>query len=123
MGITYTIDKNRDVIIEVWDGEITANDLREYWINYMADPDVMKCRRTLVDLRKAIISIRGNELASLIELIVIPKLGQLKWKSALLVEAPIQMGVSRQYNVFAELYSKDEIFHDYDSALKWLLQQ
>ncbi len=123
MGITYSIDKNLDVIFEVWDGEIIANDLREYWINYLANPDVMKCRRTLVDLRKSIVKIKGDELASLIESIVIPKLGKLKWKSALLVEAPIQIGISRQYNVFAELYSKDEIFHDYDSALKWLLQQ
>lgn len=123
MGITYTIDKKIDVITEVWNGEITANDLREYWIKYLADPDVMKCRRTLVDLRQSIIEIKGDEMAGLIQSIVIPKLEQLKWKTAILVESPIQMGVSRQYNVFAELYSKDKIFQDYDSALKWLLRQ
>ena len=42
------------------------------------------------------------------------------WKSALLVEGPRQFGLTRQYQVFAESYSKDAIFHDADSALEWL---
>lgn len=111
------------MIYEVWNGEITAKDLKEYWVKYLSDPNVMICRRTLVDLRKSIIKFNGGELTNLIETFVIPRLGQLKWKSAILVAAPLQVGIARQYNVFADYYSVDQIFHDYDTALKWLLQK
>ena len=67
MPITYTIDREQTLINEVWTGEIQAQDLAEYWTQYLRDPEVMTIRRTLVDLRNASILFRGSDLDRLID--------------------------------------------------------
>jgi phage gp36-like protein len=121
--ISYSVDNALGVIFEVWHGEITASDLRRHWEDYLSDPTVLALRRTLVDLRAATIRFTGNELSNLISYLVIPVLKGQDWLTAILVEQPVQFGVSRQYQVFAERYSTDSIFHDYDEALLWLRRQ
>lgn len=123
MPISYTIDRAAGVILEVWQGEVTAADLRRYWNAYLADPDVLALRRTLVDLRRADIRFSGGELSDLVSVVVIPALKGRDWKTAIVVERQVQFGVSRQYHVFAQCYSRDSIFYDYDDALRWLGRQ
>jgi hypothetical protein len=118
--ISYVIDRQAGVIIETWRGDVSIGDLRQYWQGYLADPEVMALRKTLVDLRASNILFIGTQLSDLISVVVVPKLKGRTWKSALLVERPLQFGVSRQYHVFAEQYSSDSIFHDFDKALAWL---
>ena len=77
----------------------------------------------MVDLRAAEIRFAGQQLDDLVQALVVPKLNGLNWTTALVVNAPIQYGVSRQYQVFAERYSKDSIFNDYNEAEAWLLKQ
>jgi hypothetical protein len=90
---------------------------------YLADLEVINCRRTLVDLRHAIILFTGAELAILVHTIVLPALHDNKWVSALLIERAAHYGTSRQYQVFAEHYSSDSIFSDWNTAIDWLVQQ
>lgn len=123
MPITYSIDQAAGVIFEVWEGDVSADDLRQYWERYLADPDVLALRRTLVDLRGANLNFSGEDLSYLISKVVLPVLNGLDWKTALVVGKPVQYGVSRQYQVFAERYSRDAIFEDSDVALQWLKQQ
>lgn len=123
MPITYTIDTGRDIILETWSGTISASDLAAYWRGYLLDPEVMKCRRTLVDMRGAAIEFTGEQLSDLVHTIVLPTLGGLKWATAVLVAAPAQFGTVRQYQVFAESYSWDSIFSDEKSAVDWLERQ
>lgn len=118
--ISYSIDPVQGVIFEVWHGDVTALDLGTYWRRYLEDPQVLAIRRTLVDLRGANLMFTGKELESLVSSIVIPTLKGLDWTTALVVGRPDQFGVSRQYQVFAEWYSKDCIFFDRESALQWL---
>jgi hypothetical protein len=118
--ITYSIDRRLGIIVEVWRGEVTASDLRRYWIAYLADPEVMRLRRTLVDLRRCNIRFTGAELSDLVASVVMPLLQGRDWTTAIVVDQPVQFGVSRQYQVFAEQYSQDCIFHDYDTAIEWL---
>ncbi len=120
MPITYSIDNSLGVIFEVWRGHITVESLGEYWKAYLANPDVMKCRRTLADIRESEIAFTGAEISNAITSIVVPRLGGKTWRTAILVAAPVQFGISRQYQAFAELYSEDSIFYNYDSALDWL---
>jgi hypothetical protein len=122
MTIEYTIDHERKVILETWLGTTTASELASYWRRILVDPEVLAIRRTLVDLRGASIEFTGLELASMVESIVIPMLGGKTWRSALLIEKPVQFGTSRQYQVFAENYSQDAIFHDPEAAMRWLLR-
>jgi hypothetical protein len=121
--ISYSIDNSLGVIFEVWSGDITAANLGLYWKTYLANPDVLALRRTVVDLRSANIRFGGNELSALVSDVVIPTLNGRDWKTALVVDRLVQFGVSRQYQAFAESYSTDSIFHDYDEALRWLLEQ
>jgi hypothetical protein len=122
MPITYSIDSQRDVIFELWSGDVSAVDLGEYWKRFLADPRVMACRKTLVDLRGCNICFTGAELSHLVETIVLPILGDQDWTTAIVVESRVQYGVARQYHVFAEHYSRDAIFFEPDAALAWLLR-
>jgi len=121
MPISYSIDAQLGVIVETWVGNVSAGDLAEYWKNYLANPKVLALRRTLVDLRQANPTFTGRELSDLISSIVDPILQGREWKTAILVDKPVQLGISHQYHVFAEHYSHDAIFSDPASALAWLV--
>ena len=95
MPITYRLDHARRIIVETWSGAVNEAELATHWRGYLADPDVMHCRRTLVDLREAEIAFTGSELAGLVHRIVAPVLGDRKWVSAILVASPLQYGSAR----------------------------
>ena len=123
MTIDYRLDPCNTYITETWRGSVSAADLREHWEHYLRDVRVLNLRRTLVDLRDASLSFTGEELAALVRSIVVPLLGGRDWITAIVVARPSQFGVSRQYHVFAELFSQDSIFYDIDTARSWLLAQ
>ncbi|HWA10884.1 MAG TPA: hypothetical protein VG838_15700 [Opitutaceae bacterium] len=120
MPITYTIDREKRLIHETWTGEIRAADLAAYWKRYLADPEVLEIRRTIVDLRGCVIRFRGADMDSLIQTVVLPVLKDRKWTTAIVVGEPAQFGVSRQYQVFADRYSEDSIFGNMADAEKWI---
>ena len=120
MPISYKINDEWGCIVETWIGDITAQDLADHWMVYLRDPEVMALRMTLADLRSARLLFTGAQLASLVETIVVPALGGRSWKTAIVVRDPVQFGVSRQYQVFAETYSRDSIFGSEEEALTWL---
>jgi hypothetical protein len=121
MPISYTLDEETGFITEVWTGDIAASDLASHWRRYLADPAVLRIRRTLVDLRGCRILFKGVELSTLVKTMVIPILDGRDWKTAIVVDHPAQFGVSRQYQAFAESYSSDAIFSDPEDARRWLL--
>lgn len=121
MPITYSIDIENRVIEEKWTGTINKDDLADYWRRYLEDPEVLAIRRTIADLRDAQILFSGSQMENLIASIVRPALKGRDWKTAIVVAKPVQFGVSRQYQVFADMYSKDAIFYTMDEARDWLL--
>ncbi|MES2522471.1 MAG: hypothetical protein V4617_07235 [Gemmatimonadota bacterium] len=123
MPIQYTIDTECGVIEETWNGSITIRDLSEYWSRYLSDPDVLGLRRTVVDLREADIAFTGAQLEMLVQSMVIPALNGMAWTTAIVVSEPVQFGVGRQYQVFAQRYSRDSIFDDMGKAKAWLIEQ
>ena len=123
MPISYSIDDENRCILETWTGTITASELGEYWRRYLADPVVMAIRRTVVDLRACRILFSGEQLAVLVESIVLPALKGLDWKTAIVVTDPFQYDVTRQYHILAESYSHDSIFDSPDAAMEWLQGQ
>ncbi len=120
MPIAYRIDREKNLIYETWTGDVRAADLAAFWKQSLADPDVMKIRRTVVDLRACVVDFRGPDLDNLIRTIVLPALEGRKWTTAVVVSQPAQFGVSRQYQVFAERYSRDSIFASVADAEKWI---
>lgn len=123
MAISYRVRPEVGFIEESWIGEIDAGELANHWRSFLSDPAVLALRRTLVDLTAATILFRGAELDELVEKIVLPRLGGKSWTTAIVVADPVQFGVSRQYQVFAERYSKDCIFSNREAAVKWLQAQ
>jgi len=120
MPITYSIDPQQGVIFEKWSGDVLASDLGSYWRSYLADPEVIAIRKTVVDLRDSNPRFTGAELADLINTIVLPVLAGREWVTAIVVGKPVHVGVSRQYQVFAERYSRDAIFEEPEQALAWV---
>jgi hypothetical protein len=120
MPITYSIDPQQGVIFEKWSGDVLASDLASYWRSYLADPQVIAIRRTVVDLRDSNPRFTGAELADLINTIVLPVLAGRGWVTAIVIGKPVHVGVSRQYQVFAERYSRDAIFEEPEQALVWV---
>ena len=123
MPIDYTIDREKTVIFETWTGEVRTDDLAAYWKRYLADPEVMEIRRTVVDLRTCVIGFNGSQIDFLIKTIVFPALQGRTWRTAIVVEKAVQFGISRQYQAFAELYSKDSIFTSMAEAEKWICSE
>jgi hypothetical protein len=121
MPITYTIAPADGHLTETWTGRVTIDVLRDYWRVMLADPEAMRLRATLVDLRRAELALTGDELDDAIRDVALPMLQGRDWRTALVVADPIQFGVSRQYQVFASRYSNDAIFTDIDAARAWLL--
>ena len=120
MPITYSIDPQQGVIFEKWSGDVLASDLASYWRSYLADPQVIAIRKTVVDLRDSNPRFTGAELADLIDTIVLPVLAGREWVTAIVIGGPVHVGVSRQYQVFAERYSRDAIFEEPEQALVWV---
>jgi len=120
MPIAYSINREKKLIVEVWTDEIQSHDVAAYWKRYLSDPEVLAIRRTVVDLRAADICFSGLDFCQLIHTLVTPVLQGRGWTTAIVVSEPSQFGVSRQYQAFAELYSKDSIFSSMEEAERWI---
>jgi hypothetical protein len=118
--ISFSIDREQGIVFEIWRGAITAAHVRRYWETLLSNADALAFRRTLADLREANLQLTGKELSGLVSEVVIPMLNGLDWRTAIVVARPAQFGVSRQYQVFAQTFSTDQIFYDPDEALRWL---
>jgi hypothetical protein len=123
MPISYSIDRENHCIHETWTGMITAKELGDYWRRLLADPVVLAIRRTIVDLRQSRILFSGEQLAELVETIVLPLLNGKNWLSAIVIGDPVQHEITRQYHVLAESYSRDSVFSTPEAAMTWMQAQ
>jgi len=122
MPITFSIDDRLGIIRETWSGVCTIEDLRGLWTHYMSDPEILALRVTYADLRTASISFAGWQMRSLVKAVVDPVLQGRDWLTAIVVDGPIQLGMSRQFQEFADHFSRDAIFFDPQDALEWLVR-
>jgi hypothetical protein len=58
------VGRARNIINETWTGTVTASELAAYWRTYLADPEVLRCRRTIVDPLDADVVSTGAELST-----------------------------------------------------------
>jgi len=123
MPIVYRIDETDSIIIEVWRGDVSIDTLVEHWREYVKDDEVMRLRRTLVDLREATIAFTADELAEAIMQVVVPALDGRDWVTAIVVKHVDQFRVGAQYQSLAMFYSYDSIFSNVPAATEWLLKQ
>jgi hypothetical protein len=122
LPITWTIDDGYGIVRQSWVGCVTAEELGVFFRAISSDPRALALGKALVDLRSFTPGFSGRELKNLIDTVVRPAVYPGRFISAIVVAEPVQVGLSRQYQVFSEAYSADQIFTDYDEALAWLMQ-
>ena len=123
MPITYTVESERRLIFETWQGKVCAADVREYWFRCLEDSRFNAIRRLLVDMRGAEIQFSPDELGQLMNEVVAPYIRAHRWAIACVVDSRAQFELSLQYQVFIKTYSRDQIFRDRNVALSWLSKQ
>lgn len=120
MTITYVVDAEHGAVLSHWEGDVTAAELRAHWTAVLDDPAARAVARTIADLRKARPAFTGTELRDAVSSIAAPRLRGLSWTNAIVVDDPVQYGVSRQFQVFSELLSENAIFASVEEALVWV---
>lgn len=100
MGITYQIDSVDRLVRIHWEGPVDLACVRDHWLRLTADEAALACGRSLADVRQAEFLITGPELDRLVQTLLRPSLQGRAWKTAVLVDAAVQVGISRQYSVF-----------------------
>ncbi len=123
MLMTYEIDESKSIVLEYWEGAITAEDLAQYWRVLTADDEAMLIRRSIADVKEIEIRFSGEEMHKSILTILEPALKDRKWKAAIVVNSPLQYGVARQFTTLAQLVTEASIFDESSLAFDWLMQQ
>lgn len=123
MTITYELKPSERLVVETWRGEVSIDELRGHWSDILGNDDVMKIRRTLVDLRTATIAFSDAELDRAIHEVVFPALHGRNWITAIVVNTPRQLHLGSRYHSYAARYSSDVVFSSVDAARRWLLKQ
>src|SRR5512140_1584897 len=123
MPIRYVVDADQRLIFEIWTGTISAAELGEFWTTLLADPAATAVRRTLTDLREATFAFSSADLANLVQNVLLPRIGTMDWKSAIVVKQLGHYGRAYEFHVLAEQFSRDALFEDYDQALAWIKLQ
>lgn len=123
MAITYDILHAEGLIVETWQGDVTIEELRAYWADILGSDDVMRIRRTLVDLRFATIAFTDVEFDRAVQEVVLPALQGQDWITAIVVNTSRQLQLGSRYHSYAARYSSDVIFSSVDDAKRWLLKQ
>ena len=89
--ISYRVDQTLGLVVSHWNGEVTVADVERFWAQVLSDPDVLALRRHVADIRAATLHFKEEEF-----------------------------GVSRQFQVFAEVWDEAQIFYDLDEAMRWV---
>ena len=121
MPISYSVDSERGLIVSRWEGPVTAEDLASHWKKLFSDERALALRRSFADLRGSDLLFSGADLHRLTSDIVLPELEHGSWKTAIIVDRPVNFGISRQFQNWARLFSDSELFEDEHAALVWLL--
>ena len=122
MPISYRIDSDLGVVFEEWVGTIAPDEVRAHWTRMLSDPQALRCRRSLADLRRLNVTLPWSQLSS-ISRIIFPMVGPGRWRIAEVVANEAQYGRVMQFKATTESIATHAIFYGVDEALAWLLQE
>lgn len=123
MPISYTVDKERNVVLVTWQGDVTAQDYRQHLRTLLEDPDALRAGKSLTDLTDAKVLVSGAELNAIGSAEAAPRLAGREWKTAVLVSSVVNYGVARQYQILSQAEGSDAVFRDRAAALAWLTKE
>jgi len=120
MPITYTVDREKNVVLVTWRGDVTKDDYRAHLRTMLQDPVALRAGRSLVDLREANVLLSGAELNAVGDLESTARLGGRPWRTAVLVTSHV---LTTQYGMFLQTEATDSVFLDRAAALAWLVKE
>jgi hypothetical protein len=121
MPITSTYDSARHLLTSTWTGRVTSEEYREYIVGLMKRSEAVDCRRSLIDLRGATLTLTSRDFFWAINTVIRPALGTRTWRLAVVISATDQYGTARQFQILAESIGRESIFQHYDEAVAWAL--
>ena len=120
MPIQYRIDPDSGVIFRRFTGDITYQDLEQHWRVLLADPDLPDPLTIIADMRECRLQVHGDEISSLVIDVIEPRLGRRRWFSAVVVAAPVQYGITKQFIAYSHGCGVTDVFYDMEEAVAWL---
>ncbi len=123
MPITYTLEADGQYVLERFDGIVRIGDLGAHWMRLLADPAARRAKRTVALLQLTGMPFSGAELHEAVLTVLVPRLEpDERWRTAVVVQKTEQFGVSRQFQVFAEVKVDVQIFDNVDDAVAWVMR-
>lgn len=120
MPIQYRIDPDSGVIFRRFTGDITLDDFERHWRTLFADPELPESLKIISDMRECRLQMHGEDITRLVSDIIEPGLGQRRWYSAVVVAAPVQYGITKQFMAYSHGCGVTDVFYDINEALAWL---
>lgn len=120
MPIDYRIDPDNGVIYRRFTGDITLQDFEHHWRSMLADPAVPATLAMIVDMRECRLLVHGEELSRLVADVIEPALGRRRWFSAVVVAAPVQYGITKQFMAYSRGCGVTDVFYEIEDAFEWL---
>jgi len=120
MPIKYSIDSALGIVRETWIGVVSAADLEGHWRAMLNDPEVLRLRCTLVDMRPSRPGFSHSEMVDVIRNLIEPALAGRDLRTAVVAFGPTQIGLSERYRMCAKRYSSDATFAEPSAAVEWL---
>ncbi|MCB1173452.1 MAG: hypothetical protein KDK39_07805 [Leptospiraceae bacterium] len=104
MAYKYKIYPDRDLLVDILEGEISAADLQGIYTHEIGDPDFKHVKKCISNIENAVFSFPVQELKKFIEFMIEPNPDpEFRW--AILAGAPTE-------TAFAVLIQRDPYFSD-----------
>jgi hypothetical protein len=118
MGMSYTIDAVRALVVtRVWD-TFSNDDLRDGISHLMADPRFDPCYRSLVDMREVTAI---TAAAPVLAQVARTPLFAVEARRAIVAESDLAFGVARMYATYADAEGASiRVFREMSEAESWL---
>ena len=113
--IDYQVDHVHGIIRETFTGEITADQLREYWERLFSDPEANKITKTLVSMTQATPALELPELRAIMK-----ETHQHKRQNLAIVMTAELKPFMDLYFFFSLKEEDIEFFENEVEAFKWL---
>jgi hypothetical protein len=113
----YVIDKKHRLVLTVGEGSVTFDEIRNHQDQLLRDPDFDAAFNQLIDVTTATrFDISGDEAREIAR----RKIVSSSSSRAFVASQPAIFGFGRLMEAHAEEHAQIHVFHDRDSALKWL---
>ena len=120
MGLSYSIDHARNLVLTEGSGEIGLRDFLRHYDALAEDADFHEGLDRLTDLRGCTFSIQPNDVWQIAERISRDRLGNCR--SAIVADDELGVALTRMYAILATNAGvQAEVFTTREDAMTWLL--